>query len=82
MGDENMTGQHRADKVILHNAHPHQEHSIGYHDAAAGAKYENHGFESVHINHGRRDKGPEHHPPLGLYEPDALDSLKGKQTVF
>lgn len=71
--DEGMVGHHRADKVTLHNAHPHQSHSVGYEDSTMGTTYENHGFEAVHIMHGKRDKGPEHHPPKGLWEPNAVD---------
>jgi hypothetical protein len=66
MGDEGMTGHDGSDAVMLQNAHPHQAHSIGYEDSTMGTTYENHGFEAVHIKHGRRDKGAEHHPPLGL----------------
>lgn len=66
MGDEGMTGHDSSDKVTLRNAHPHQSHSVGYEDSTLGTVYENHGFESVHIKHGNRGKGPEHHPPLGL----------------
>ena len=47
---------------MLVNGHPHQEHSAGY-DADDGYSYDNHGFEAVHIVHGSRDKGGEHHPP-------------------
>jgi hypothetical protein len=72
MGDEGMVGSHMADEVMLHNAHPHQAHSVGYTDDS-GASYENHGFDAVHIRHGRRDKGAEHHPPQGLWDPHAVD---------
>jgi hypothetical protein len=51
----------RAPEVEFTNGHPHQEHSAGY-DASSGYTYDNHGFESVHIVHGSRDKGGEHHP--------------------
>ncbi len=66
MGDEGMTGHDPSDKIMLMNAHPHQAHSVGYEDSTLGTTYENHGFESVHIKHGNRQKGSEHHPPLGL----------------
>jgi hypothetical protein len=78
VGDDGMVGHHSHDHVIVHNAHPHQEHSVGYHDS--GTEYINHGFESVHFTHGKRDKGAEHHPPQGLMETGALQS--GKQKVF
>lgn len=80
MGDEGMVGHHTADEITLHNAHPHQAHSVGYEDSTMGTSYENHGFEAVHIKHGRRHKGAEHHPPKGLFEPTALDTTK--QKVF
>jgi hypothetical protein len=76
MGDEGMVGHHQADAIMIMNAHPHQAHSVGYDDASAGTQYQNHGFDAVHIKHGRRDKGPEHHPPQGLWEPDAIDHSK------
>jgi hypothetical protein len=82
MGDEGMVGHHRADKVSLLNAHPHQAHSVGYEDAPGAAHYENHGIAAVHIKHGRRDKGAEHHPPLGLFDPDAEDHTPSMQRVF
>jgi hypothetical protein len=82
LDDKDMVGSHRNDKVTLHNAHPHTSHSVGYHDSPMGSSYENHGIEAVHIMHGRRDKPAEHHPPKGLWEPDALDHRQGMQTVF
>jgi hypothetical protein len=63
--DENMLGAHTNDHVVLHNAHPHMEHSVGY---DGDTSYTNHGFEASHVSHGARDKGPEHHPPSGLYD--------------
>lgn len=74
LSDEGMTGSHRADRVTLRNAHPHQSHSVGYHDSPMGQEHTNHGIEAVHIMHGKRDKGAEHHPPKGLYDPDAVNS--------
>lgn len=82
MGDEDMVGAHTADKVTLRNAHPHQAHSIGYDDSDLGTNYENHGFDAVHIKHGRREKGAEHHPPLGLWEPTAIDHTPSMKGVF
>jgi hypothetical protein len=82
MGDEGMVGSHTADRVMLQNAHPHQSHSTGYEDSTMGTTYENHGFESVHIKHGRRDKGAEHHPPKGLWEPTAVDHSTSTKGVF
>ena len=82
MGDEGMVGHHQADEVMLANAHPHQAHSVGYEDSERAASYTNHGIAAFHIKHGRRNKAPEHHPPLGLYEPDAVDHTKKMQTVF
>jgi hypothetical protein len=70
LGDDGLIGQHRNDKVTLHNAHPHQEHSKG-HDAHHPTHL-NHGFAGFHIAHGRRDKGSEHHPPKGLMEHNAV----------
>jgi hypothetical protein len=63
--DEGMLGAHTSDHVVLRNSHPHQEHSVGYDGDVA---YKNHGFESIHVRHGSRDKNPEHHPPSGLYD--------------
>lgn len=80
-GDDGMVGNHGHDRVTLHNAHPHQEHSKGYTSQdGIGTAYESHGFEGIHITHGKRDKAPEHHPPKGLMEHRALQS--GKQQVF
>jgi hypothetical protein len=70
MGDEGMIGSHSNDKVMLTNSHPHQAHSVGYDDSSMGTNYTNHGIDAVHIKHGRRDKGAEHHPPLGLWSPN------------
>ena len=70
MGDEGMIGSHTNDKVMLTNSHPHQAHSVGYDDSSMGTNYTNHGIDAVHIKHGRRDKGAEHHPPLGLWSPN------------
>jgi hypothetical protein len=80
-GDDGMVGAHSNDRVMLHNAHPHQEHSVGYTaEDGVGTSYETHGFAGVHITHGKRDKGPEHHPPKGLMEHGAQQS--SKQQVF
>lgn len=82
MGDEGMVGHHQADEVTLRNAHPHQSHSVGYEDSTLGTVYENHGFAAVHFKHGNRGKGAEHHPPAGLFEPNAVDHTKKTQKVF
>ena len=76
MGDEGMIGAHKAGRMTLANAHPYQSHSVGYEDSPAGTQYVNHGIDAVHIKHGRRDKNPESHPPLGLidYEPTEHNS--------
>jgi hypothetical protein len=73
MGDEGMVGSHQSDEVMLKNAHPHQAHSVGYDDSDMGVNYKNHGIDAVHIKHGRRSKGAEHHPPSGLFDPTAVD---------
>jgi len=72
LGDEGMVGQHRNDRVKMLNAHPHQEHSVGYHDSH-GTQYSTHGIDAVHFIHGKREKGAEHHPPKGLMEHNAID---------
>jgi hypothetical protein len=82
MGDEGMVGSHTADKVSLRNAHPHQAHSTGYDDSSLGVNYTNHGISAVNIKHGRRDKGAEHHPPSGLWDPTAVDHTPSMRGVF
>ena len=81
-GDEGMVGHHQADHVMLHNAHPHQAHSVGYENSERAQSFESHGLEAFHIKHGRRNKGAEHHPPSGLYEPTALEHTPKTQGVF
>ena len=81
--DHEMMGSHTNDRVMLHNAHPHTQHSVGYHVESPRHEHgQNHGFESMHIVHHKRDKNPEHHPPLGLYDPGAVDHKKFSQSVF
>jgi hypothetical protein len=48
------------DRPSIGNTHPHQAHSVGYHDSPHGTAYENHGFDAVHIMHGARGKDGEH----------------------
>lgn len=60
MADEGMLGAHSHDRLTMHNAHPHMEHSVGY---DGDSNYTNHGIDAIHIRHGKRDKGSEHHPP-------------------
>lgn len=57
--DEGMIGAHGNDRLPLHNAHPHMEHSVGY---DGDSNYTNHGISAIHVRHGKRDKGPEHLP--------------------
>jgi hypothetical protein len=81
--DEGHVGQHQNDVVMLHNAHPHQSHSVGYHtESPRHTRHENHMFESVHITHHKRDKAPEHHPPKGLMVHGAVDHARDTETVF
>jgi hypothetical protein len=80
VGDDGMVGHHSNDHVNVMNAHPHQEHSAGYHtDGEIGTHYATHGFIGVNIIHGKRDKAPEHHPPKGLAEHGAIQA---GQRVF
>ena len=48
--------------VAWGNAHPHQEHSVGY-SGENIYSYDNHGFMAQHVVHPKRDKNMEHHPP-------------------
>jgi hypothetical protein len=82
MGDEGMVGSHTNDRVMLLNAHPHQAHSVGYDAQDVGESYENHGFQAVHIRHGNRNKGAEHHPPLGLWDDGAVQHTAKTRGVF
>lgn len=72
-------------KVILANAHPHQAHSVGLtgEDGHPNkVEYENHGIDAFHVSHHIRDKAPEHHPPGGLYDPEAKNMDTHTQEVF
>lgn len=80
MGDDGMVGAHRNDRVILRNSHPHQQHSKG-HDAHHDSHL-NHGIQGFYIAHSRRDKGPEHHPPKGLMEHNAVNNRHDMQSVL
>lgn len=81
--DDGMMGSHTNDKVMLGNAHPHTQHSVGYHvESPRHQPYENHGIEATHVVHHKRDKNAEHHPPKGLYDPGVVDHEKFTQSVF
>jgi hypothetical protein len=80
LGDDGMVGQHRNDRIMLRNSHPHQSHSVGY--EAQHETHENHGLEGFSVVHGRRDKGPEHHPPKGLVEHKARQNRADMQSVM
>lgn len=81
--DAGMMGSHTTDRTILGNAHPHAQHSVGYHVESPRHEHgHNHGFESMHIVHHKRDKNSEHHPPKGLYNPGIVDHEKFTQSVF
>jgi hypothetical protein len=81
--DEGMMGSFVNNKVTLHNAHPHTEHSVGYHVTSPRHEHGlNHGIQSMHIVHHKRDKNPEHHPPKGLYDQGAVDHGNFTQSVF
>ena len=80
MGDDGMVGAHRNDRVLMHNSHPHQQHSKG-HDAHH-EPHVNHGIQGFYIAHGKRDKGAEHHPPKGLMEHNANQNRHDMQSVL
>jgi hypothetical protein len=71
LDDDGHSGGHTNDFVVLKNAHPHIEHSNGY--DADHSQHENHGIMGFHVAHSPRDKQAEHHPPAGLWEPNAAD---------
>lgn len=68
--DFGHNGVHAHDAVVVANAHPHQQHSVGYAhaDSPRHTSYEQHGLEAIHIVHHSRDKNAEHHGPSGLKE--------------
>jgi hypothetical protein len=83
--DAGMQGSLHNDHVIIHNTHPHAQHSTGF-DTERGAPthqhYENHQIQAVHIIHHKRDKLAEHHPPAGLMDMQTSDMTKDTPTVF
>ena len=82
--DEGHIGSFGNDHVMVHNTHPHQQHSVGYHVASPrhSEPHLNHGLQAVHITHHNRDKHPEHHVPHGLVEHHAQGHDGDTQTVF
>ena len=48
------------DRPLIGNGHPHQAHSVGYHDSPMGSSYDNHGFNAVPIVHGQRGDAGAH----------------------
>ena len=61
--DHGHTGALPHTGMTLANAHPHQAHSVGYEEGPQAQLGETHGIDSFHVEHGRRQKGAEHHPP-------------------
>lgn len=88
LDDLGHLGTHHNDELVLENAHPHAEHSVGYTDGVTDphdtriTNYENHGFMAMHVNHHTRDKNPEHHPHKGRMEHAAEDVTPHTQQVF
>ena len=86
LDDVGHLGHIQSDHVLMANAHPHQSHSVGYMVEQGNhpqkTRYENHGFEAVHIAHHVRDKNPEHHPPTGLIDHDVQNLDPTTQSIF
>ena len=86
LDDVGHLGHIHSDHVLMANAHPHQQHSVGYGyeqpDHPQKTHYENHGFYAVHIAHHVRDKNPEHHPPTGLIDHDVQNLDPTTQAIF
>jgi hypothetical protein len=60
--DHGLKGSNSHDRITVHNAHPHQAHT----HSEDVSHYHSHGLMAMDITHDRRQKGEEHHPPLGL----------------